>query len=235
MSVTCKPLGQLGNQLHVLASCLGIAHRMGQAPALPAWPYRPFFSIPDEFFADDPSARSAHDLSGLPASQRDYLQNRSLWADIEADIRSWFSPSELVADLIGDPRDNIGLHVRRGDYHTLGPELYLPLWDTDYYRDALGLLPEAGTVEVYTDDPLWMRAISPEWVVHDRDEDWRDLFRLSRHRYIVTANSTFSYWAGVIGDPEVVTIPSRWYGPQIADQGWTPDSFTPPQWVRVDV
>ena len=235
MKVTCTPLGGLGNQLWVVASTIGLAHRHGYELALPpTWEYRSRFSVPPEFFAADGTV-SAHSLSGLPASKRDYLQVRSLWANITDDIHRWFQPSalaQLTIDSAPDP-DRVAVHIRRTDYHTLGSDLYVQLWDTDYYDRAVGDWSKA---DVFTDDPLWCDDHLPHHVrIRPKRADWLDLFNMAGYRHHVIANSTFSWWAAFLSDDPAPVYPSRWFGPRIADQGWEPEDFIPPHWQRVDV
>lgn len=185
--------GRLGNQLWQVAATLGFARERGVDPIFPEdWSYRPYLSVPDEWFGDERAlARSvsAVSLSDLPPAQAPYLQQWRFIEPVMDEVMEAFRPSPLAIDIMVDHLASSGqgylivlgkaitLHVRRGD--NTNPETHpvgsWPLVTMDYYRDALALLdPDAeATVVVFSDDPHWTAdhlsdIVGPRngWVVH---------------------------------------------------------------------
>lgn len=134
----------------------------------------------------------------------------------------------------------ISLHVRRGDYLTLGAHV---LCDQAYYDAALarvldGLSGEP-TVFVFSDDPDWARDNLPlpcPRVVVDfngPDTDFEDMRLMSLCDHNIIGNSSFSWWAAWLNanPSKRVTGPGRWFGnPKLSNPDILPDG-----WMRIDV
>ena len=119
----------------------------------------------------------------------------------------------------------VAVHVRRGDYvaeSTRSPGLRL--LDAGHYRAALARLrmrTEICRAVVFSDDPQWCRAhlqLGIPTLLVPRDDPQRttvdDLLCLAHATNLLTANSTFSWWAAWIatqrGEARVVA-PARWF------------------------
>lgn len=165
--------GRLGNQVIEIAATYGIATTKRRPVSLPpGWSYRPFFSLPDEWF--DPAAKvhsAERYASHLLPAQRPYLQDLSLFDHVADEVRAAFGLSDraklILAEhlsrtgqthipmLLAEP-DSIALHIRHGDNtdpvtHPVGT---WPLPTMDYYRAALDLLPD-GQIVVFSDNIPW--------------------------------------------------------------------------------
>jgi hypothetical protein len=163
--------GRSGNALFELASTIGIAFHEGKDPLFPAnWMHRPYFSVPDEMFADvvPIDATPATDYAThLDPRARPYLQDLSLfWPYIDT-IREFLLPSPLalqtlepiiIKHLPGRPR--LAIHVRRGD-NVLDPGVsnkgdYHLCPDVDYYNRGRAVLQGAGgSLCMFSDDIIW--------------------------------------------------------------------------------
>lgn len=134
----------------------------------------------------------------------------------------------------------LGIHVRRGDY--VG-NAGIGTLSVSYYEAAAEELRSRGakwdTVWIFSDDVT--RAESEFVGFLDGKENlvfvkppsethaFESLLLLSRSSYLVIANSTFSWWAATLGNPEKTTAcPSKWFA-QIED----PLDLCPQSWVRV--
>lgn len=129
----------------------------------------------------------------------------------------------------------VALHVRRGDYLTLGAHV---LCDQAYYDAALARVLEGlggdPTVFVFSDDPDWAKANLPlpvEKVVVDfngPETDFEDMRLMSLCQHNIIGNSSFSWWAAWLnGHPgKRVAGPAQWFGdrklknPDILPEGW---------------
>jgi hypothetical protein len=251
--------GRLGNQLFQIAATVGIAHGLDEPVAFdPDWPYRPFFSLPDDWFADnwmDKTEASSY-ATHLPSRWRKYLQDPRLFADVADKIRAAFAPSaraRAVLDALPQPGPlDVAVHVRRTDYE--GRDGYLDMLPACWYRKAthpfsvlLGWQsrPDLG-FHVYGDDPEWAQAelippnrremFDPTWEVRGygtedgEPTDWCDLLMMARYRHHIIANSSYSWWAAWLSGDDHAVCPDPWFGPKI-------DVPSPalPHWPKVPV
>lgn len=135
----------------------------------------------------------------------------------------------------------IAVHVRRGDYtqpSALRLHGVLPL---SYYRQALERLGPTrhDLIQVYSDDPHAFREIQSllgdEFQVINMEaiHDMKPIERLvtmSNATAIITANSSFSWWAAYTADESTnVTVPLQWY----AGRDYSPGDRFLPSWSVV--
>jgi glycosyl transferase family 11 len=174
-----------------------------------------------------------------------YWQSERYFLHIEDRIRQAFifpdfstaQNAEMAAQISESPA--ISLHVRRGDYLTLGAHV---LCDQAYYQAALALitdgLAQEPTVFVFSDDPKWAKDNLPlpySKVVVDfngPDTDFEDMRLMSLCQHNIIGNSSFSWWAAWLNtNPDKrVAGPSRWFGdPKLSN----PD-ILPQNWLRID-
>jgi len=131
--------------------------------------------------------------------------------------------------------ESIALHVRRGDYLTKGHHL-LPI---EYYAKALDMLVEKkveGKVYVFSDDVTWCKEnfIGSHFVfVNEVDYLSFDLMRLCPHK--IVANSTFSWWAAMVGDiyNGMTMAPLRWRLRDDQEEKIKEQGFIPEHWIRI--
>jgi hypothetical protein len=232
--------GRLGNCLWEIASTIGLARRHGMEPRFnPSWSYRRWFSIPDEFFEDvrGTPAWTLPDVEHIDERTRVYLQDLSLWSNVEDEVRSYFQPSPEAQAVIAEKewrseRPVLAIHVRRTDAVTQ-PDHY-PLPSIDYYLDSIG---EGREVEIYGDDFEWNRQVLapkarertdfevrvieglPRPAPHMADwltvpiVDWLDLFLMAQAQAFTLSPSTFGWWSAWLSGSHDVVYPDPWYGP----------------------
>lgn len=136
---------------------------------------------------------------------------------------------------------NIGLHVRRGDYMLAAQQKIQGLTSVAYYERALALVRRLGY-----EGPAYLSTDSPS-IVHQEfsgmgafiDIDpppgvhpFEVVLVLSRMDALVIANSSFSWWAGYIGERpgRVVIAPRPWFTMPGADT----NDLLPPHWLTID-
>jgi hypothetical protein len=219
--------GRLGNQLWQIASTIGIAFQQGEAAAFPFWRYRPYFSLPDEFFAN---------LAAVPSLDLgvDYLQDYKYLVGIEDQVRQYFRPRSDVWSRLARRFDHVlslphktSVHVRRGDYLE-HPDLFPPL-PVAYYTDAMELT--RGPYLVFSDDIEWCRRnFQEDCYFMEHNMDFEDLFLMTACDEHITANSTFSWWGAWLADARAI-YPRRW-GPGF---GYDSDQVVPPGATVLDV
>lgn len=233
--------GRLGNQLWQIAATMGIAATRGGEAHFPDWPYRQHFSVPARHFSTvTPPGEDAWALvPHLPHPGMYYLQDLALWHQIERRVRRYFRPSAATlaemkpkfAELLALPRKT-AVHVRRGDYVRLAD--HHPPATEDYYRRALEMLGETNVV-VFSDDVEWCRehlAWARPAAFVEGNSDYEDLFLMTRCRYHVIANSSFSWWGAFLSDNREPIYPVRWFGPSHAQLD--PSLMFPDRWIGID-
>lgn len=147
------------------------------------------------------------------------------------DPKHWERHAEAIKNLFGANivhNDYVGIHVRRGDY--VNHPFYVDLMKTDYYQKAMAEFPGA-EFRVYTDDTLFIRDIS---IFDDcklypvQHDELYDLNEMAGCKGLITANSSYSWWAGYLNKGKVVA-------PSAAN--WHPDRVErtkcPEHWVRI--
>jgi hypothetical protein len=137
-----------------------------------------------------------------PRLIRGYFQN----VENIGNIRDSVFIKELVSHLSqkivnNDPNTteyDYGIHLRRGDY--LENKESIGILKIDYY---LLNNPLSGSVVVASDSVELLNEIRPIWpssklLWPSINNDWETLSRLSMSKTLIMANSTFSWWAGII-------------------------------------
>ncbi len=130
---------------------------------------------------------------------------------------------------------SISVHVRRGDYLTSGKAQGFLSLDLDYYKRAVELIREKVENPVFflfSDDEEFIRQ-EFSWIEDVRivsgnvdDRSYIDMLLMSKCRHNITANSTFSEWAGLLNDNEnaIVIYPKKYMTDKDSDikhiEGW---------------
>lgn len=115
----------------------------------------------------------------------------------------------------------LSIHIRRGDYlvvNSLNPTY--KILDSHYYKNALSYFLTNFNIEtilVFSDDIDEARKIIPHINAHFVDwnkgnESWQDMLLMSRSKYNIIANSTFSLWGAYLNfnNDSVICCPSEW-------------------------
>lgn len=133
----------------------------------------------------------------------------------------------------------LSIHIRRGDYldhkHSNG------LLAERYYIDAIGRLRTLGakwdSLWVFTDDEASVRQEFKHLFTTEKAKFFEGaslanpgevLAVMSESTYLITANSTFSWWAAMLGNQsKLVVAPAKW-----AKGMQDPEDLIPNSWIR---
>lgn len=221
----------IGNRMLRIAGIIGIATKNGYQYAFPRWinqryfvnplPYRLFFppkmKIPPTYMGYDFGFRGFDfpdnvDLDGEFGSWKYFEHCEDL-------IRHYFTFDDLCEPF----KDCILVHYR--DYKGN------PGWNelSDYYFKALNLFPKKRVI-VVTDNIEKARAVLGDDFEYTSNSPIIDLYLLSQADYLIMANSTFSWWAGILTKGEVIA-PKDWFGPLLKDAP-TEDLYYP-KWTVI--
>lgn len=146
---------------------------------------------------------------------------------------------EEPAAMLADPRA-VALHVRRGDYMHHDARGYHGVAGLRFYRDALDTLHRMGfdgPVYLFSDDvPAALSELSGlaglRPLTEQPLEALDELLLMSGAPALVTANSSFSWWAGWLGDraDRPVISPRPWFDDPAVDAR----DLLPTHWLTLD-
>lgn len=160
-----------------------------------------------------------------------YFQSEDYFKHRRNEIIELFKPTEKFnteLDKYSNLFGNISLHVRRNDYVKLYPNVHPPQ-QMLYYNKALSLLPSDLKVVIFSDDLQWCREnfIGDRYVFID-EIDYLSLYLMSKMKYHIIANSSFSWWGAWLSEAEKVIAPLNWFGDN------TPSThIIPKNWIKI--
>lgn len=176
-----------------------------------------------------------------------YWQSEKYFADIADMIREDFqvkpapSSENRLLGLQITSCESVALHVRRGDFVS-NPQTaaYHGSSDMNYYCRAARLIAEQINNPhffLFSDDPSWFEEkfnlpYPCTLIGHNGAETaYEDLRLMSRCRYHIIANSTFSWWgAWLCSHPgKIIISPSRWF----TNTSVNTADLIPPGWHRL--
>lgn len=153
----------------------------------------------------------------------------------------------LKADILKynhNKRENLVLHVRRGDFYSMAHINYYGFNQIDYIRGALDLvnLSEIKQIHIATDDIEWCKEhlsfIQKDYhleMIFPNKEAKDDFLLITRGQNIILSNSTFSYWGAYINEaiyPESCIIAPN-FNTMLLDNGKMRQNSK--KWKLVDV
>lgn len=219
-------LGRFGNQLFQYAAARGYARKIGATLEIPPWHLgaalfknidhpiiqRPLPTMPINVVPDN---RCDVNLYG-------YFQSEDVFALYTMeDLRHWFEFQDWVKEAFKDLEPAAtAAHIRRGDYVTTYAGAFCTI-DEAAYQSAFAEYACPGSV-------TWVREDQPRKFDRPGMEFLLDFYILMTAKVLVRANSTFSWWAGALGNQTAI------YSPMIDGlRGHCKDvKFVPGNWPR---
>ena len=103
--------------------------------------------------------------------------------------------------------ESVAVHVRRSDYVKLGHAL-----DKEYYNYNIKKFGNM-MFYIFSDDLDWcFKNIEAPRRLFMAHKDYEDLYLMSQCDHLIMSNSTFSYWAFILGQHKTLTAPTYWKG-----------------------
>jgi hypothetical protein len=237
--------GRLGNNMWEISSTIGIGMKHGIETYFPKWRYNQYFNygVPEGY----PKGTMYILQETTSAGYQEFDLNYAVNYDLRGYFQAWryfehckeyikqlftfnFETNEIESD-------RVAVHVRRGDY--LGSTwLYNILTPENYYGKAMDYFPRGTQFSIFSDDIEWCKTqfnhdnctfvIEPT-IKTDIPRDILDMAYMSRHKHHIISNSSYSWWAGYLGeDNGVVIAPQHWYV-----NGYDERDICPPDWIRI--
>jgi hypothetical protein len=212
----------LGNVLFTIAGIIGVATKNGYAYGFPAWPNQEYFknSLPllaeNVPFTDfqNPINYKGYDIGfrgfDIPDNSRvnGYFGSEKYFTHCKDLIRKQFEMKVLCR-----PYENaIMVH-----YRNYNPERDIAWADLgrDYYLEAIKQFPKKKVV-VVTDNIEKAKQQLDIPATYISNPPIIDFYLLTKAKYLVMANSTFSWWGAWLSQAKVVA-PKNWYAGEFAD------------------
>jgi len=208
--------------------------------------YTPIHSLQEpgySYWPEIENIQSSAHLSG-------YWQNEKYFLDSSSVIRQNFQFCELscpkaenVAQKIKASSRSIGIHIRRGDYvENASTNSFHGICCLEYYSKALQRLTEGNNtppdIFIFSDDPVWAKNNFnahgyPSEVVDipsHEDAPYHDMHLMSLCKHLITANSSFSWWAAWLSDKNgTIIAPKRWF----AEETMRHHNPSPSSWITI--
>lgn len=246
MSVTCKLMGGLGNQMFQAATTLAYAWDNNLDPVFPKTTDMNCtrkksyvdtvlrkLNRPDKIngsfllYKEPKYSYSELPVGGKNIYLHGYFQSWKYFDHHRSKIIEMFEPTEGIQQIVQkyDCDDAVSVHVRRGDYLHLQEHHYnLPL---SYYEEALKKIPTKKML-VFSDDIEWCKKQSLfAGATFVEEEDFVSIYVMSKCKHHVIANSSFSWWGAYLSETDGVKIaPMNWFGPKGPKYVWEDLFFT---------
>lgn len=218
MSITIETKGQLGNQLFEYATCRSIAEKHGYNFHITFYPiYKQIQRFNISFGKQDGEIH--HTLNSdycinylynhkkLPTDFLNikdntrligYFQQSAFFDFNFKNIQKWFSTDniidlELFKQLYNKYQNYCFIHIRGGDFKDI-VSYKLPV---KYYKQAILEFKNLKFV-IVTDDPCYSQTMFTEYDIISSDDYLIDFKLLQTAKYVISSNSTFSWWASYL-------------------------------------
>jgi hypothetical protein len=206
--VTCDFIGRTGNQLWQIAATVNYALKHNMRFGFPQasinereWPLQ-FKNLPRAKSGFkrwvQPEDGGYHEIPYMPdICLRGFFQSYK--------YIDHFETITAVRNLIGFDEytyKGVAIHVRRGDY-LIHKDAFPPL-PIDYYVNALKGWEDYPKF-IFSDDIEWCKKnfTFTEMTFINPADPVKDLFKMASYSKLITANSSYSTWAGLLGYADV--------------------------------
>lgn len=132
--------------------------------------------------------------------------------DIINEFKFKFNILDKCSDIIGQYKNPVAVHVRRGDYVKL-PHYWVVT--PEYIQSALEYFTDDEyTFLIFSDDIQWCKEVFPEGVIFmEGNNQFEDLCLMSLCDHNIIANSSYSWWAAFLNQNKnkKVIAPNMWF------------------------
>lgn len=200
--------------------------------------------INERLWAFDPEVLKVSDNVYLDG----YWASEKYFSEIAEVLRAELTPKDRMDGVNAEMASEMArvtsvcIHVRRGDYVT-NPEINRVhgTCSLKYYNKCIGemaLKIRNPHFYVFSDDIPWTKKnLILEYPVtyvdqNNKENDFKDLYLMSKCKHHIIANSSFSWWGAWLSNSEdhIVFATSRWLSPGRTDV----QDIIPDRWLRVD-
>lgn len=168
-----------------------------------------------------------------------YFQSEKYFKHIEDEIRSDFTFNQFIDRMTDsyirgmyESSELISLHIRRSDYIT---DSNFHVLDFAYYQSALEILNIDLPIIIFSDDPEWCEKQfffkDERFKISKSNNTLVDLCLMSKCKYHIIANSSYSWWGAWLAKSKKVVAPKKWFSGSLSD--WDTTDLYCPEWVSI--
>lgn len=254
-------MGQLGNQMFIIAATTSLALDNGAEPIFPGLATEADWNVPLNY-----KKIFYHLNASTPPTPPSYyhIESHFHFAPIpyrpNMGIRGWFQsekyfkkhkqyilnlfapPPEIVnyltskySALIQNPK-TVSIHYRSYDKEDPNNDLYYKC-DKEYYKNAINLFPKDSLFVVFSNQIDWCKRnfadIPRNFVYIEGEAYYHDIYLMSFCKHNIICNSSFSWWAAYLNpNPnKIVIVPPGWLNPKYKAD--TQD-LIPEEWIIIN-
>jgi hypothetical protein len=144
-----------------------------------------------------------------------YFQSLKYFDDYKAEFISKLCLPTVKTSILGNK--TVAFHIRRGDYLKFSNVHYV--CDTNHFNKMFETFDDY-TINVFTDSPEHVLKEFEQYNFNliQTSSELNDLTLMSLHDNIVCSNSSFSWWASILGsEKNKIIVPSRWFNDRECD------------------
>ena len=225
-------MGRVGNQMHQIASTIGLATKHGYDYAFPYWMN---YDEKERFSGTDDIDIQKYFKNPLPLFEGELPEHNIKWGYHDLTLPDNISlsghmQSEKYFKKQTEERVNtVAVHFRGGDY---GGD-YHPTCTREYYEQARSYFDNGFKFLLFTDDPERARdVVQFPFELVDEPDPIKTLELMTRCDAHIIANSTFSWWGAWLADSRRVIAPKTWFGTHRHAPKDTSDIY-PEDWIVI--
>lgn len=236
-SLNIGRLGRFANGAYMIAGAIGVAIKSGQPYAFPKWINH---DAVDRFGCKEDSNIGSQLLSELPEINPNWSFKNTgyFWGfqDLYYPTGNWSIDGHMQSERFfkhclpliketftfkNEPQqnENIAVHWRAGDYQD-GENVHHPRQTMAYYHEAWQRIGSDGYILIFSDDTEAAAKMFNMWLqggkafIVNTGSYLEDFKLMKKCRSFITANSSFSSFAAILGNhpDKKVIMPSNWFG-----------------------
>lgn len=243
------PAGRLGNWMFECAAALAYSEKYGANFYATSSPYIKYFpSLPNyspgkfnspEWVTSMIWREPSHAYMEIPnlncryAYLQGYFQSYKYFDWCKDKIINAFGWKKDFTE------DFCSIHIRRSDY--LRYPTKHPVVTEEYLDEAISRMSDDGVKYFlfFGDDPDWIKKYASNkkivWALSEGNSEIDDMKAMSKCRFQIISNSTFSYWAAYLNQNEnkkiITPHEDNWFGPD--NNHLDVKDLLPPDWIRI--
>ena len=188
-------------------------------------------------FEEELLAKKWDYLRGSWQSYR-YLENNPSIEIIKEVLKTKYCDAKFNANAEENCRELIAVHVRRGDY-LLSKNTGYGVLPMQYYLEAMTLARSKSKgckFLIFSDDYAYVEKQfnRKDCITVDdlfgKGSATRDLYLMSICSSMISANSTLSWWGGMLQEQSAIITPAQWFESR---SEYDMMDFIPPNWIRI--
>lgn len=254
-------MGQLGNQMFIIAATTSLALDNNASPHFPSLLTEERFNIPlnykNTFYHLDVSSPNSSidycyvephfQYAAIPYQPNmriiGWFQSEKYFRHHKQEIVNLLAPRpEIVAYLtnrykwIIEHQKSVSIHYRsyllEDPNHTVYADSGI-----EYFEKAIALFPEDSLFVVFSNDIDWCKEnfchLPCNFYFVENESHYHDLYLMSMCKDHIISNSSFSWWGAYLNpsDYKRVVVPPNWFN---LSTYWRDESdLIPPEWIRL--